>query len=37
MVYVGRSLFLSYEIPTSVGEILWSLGCDMGPYLDIAQ
>ena len=26
MVYVGYYLFSSYEIPNSVGEVLWSLG-----------
>ena len=37
MVYVGYFLFLSYEILTSIREILQSLGGGMGRYLDIPQ
>ena len=37
MVYVGHCLFSSYGIPTSVGEVLLSLGVGMGLYLDIAR
>ena len=35
MIYVDYCLFSSYEIPTSIGEVLWSLGSGMG-YLGIA-
>ena len=37
MVYVGYCLFSSYGIPTSIREVLWSLGGGMRHYLDIAQ
>ena len=37
MVYFGYWLFSSYGKPTSIEEVLWSLGGGMGHYLDIAQ
>ena len=37
MVYVGYFLFSLYGIPTSIREVLESLGGGMGHYLDIAQ
>ena len=36
MVYVGYYLFSLYGKPYSVGEVLWSLGCGMVRYIDIA-
>ena len=37
MVYVGYCLFSSYGTPTSVREVLLSLGSCMGHYLDITR
>ena len=37
IVYVGYCLFSLYGIPTSIGEVLSSLGAGMRCYLEIAQ
>ena len=37
MVYVGYCIFSLYEIPTSIREVLWSLGGGMTLYLDIER
>ena len=37
MVYVYYCLFSSYWVPTSIREVLGSLGRGMECYLDIAQ